>query len=154
VESTAAGTPVTLTGAGFDHFNVTPTSEQLGLLQANLTINPGRISSVELNDQNGANLAGNSGPATYSLSSTVFFPLNSSVMSHGLHVESSNAPGSVFINGPGASLYGSSLDDTYNVESTPGPVSLNTGIGHNTVNICPTTQATMLLEGDVTVNGG
>ena len=33
-------------------------------------------------------------------------------------------------------------------------MSLNTGIGHNKVNVCPTTQATMLLEGDVTVIGG
>jgi hypothetical protein len=154
VESTVAGTPVTITGAGFSNtFNVTPTNKELGLLQADLTINPGRVASVILNDQNGAGFAANPGPATYSLSSTVFLPPNSYVLSHGLKVQSSTASGSIYVNGPGATLYGSSLDDTYNVDSTPGPVSLNTGIGHNAVNICPTTQATMLLEGDVTING-
>src|SRR5262249_16878247 len=94
------------------------------------------------------------GPATYSLSSTVFFPPNSNVLSHGLNVQSSTASGSVFINGPGATLYGSSLDDTYNVESIPGAVGLNLGTGHNTVNICPPTHTMMRLEGDVTINGG
>src|SRR5262249_48122998 len=99
VEGTAAGTPVTITAAGFETFNVTPSSQELGLIQSDLTINTGRVASVFINDQNGAALAGHSVPATYSVLPFTIF--TQSLVHEGLQVQSTNAAGRVFINGPG-----------------------------------------------------
>src|SRR5262249_29413207 len=152
-------TPVTITAAGFETFNVTPSSQELGLIQSDLTINTGRVASVFINDQNGAALAGHSVPATYSVLPFTIF--TQSLVHEGLQVQSTNAAGRVFINGPGGlTLNGSSLNDTYNVDgqgltSTPSnPIYLNTGTDHNTVNVCPTTHALGLLGADVTILGG
>jgi hypothetical protein len=153
VDSTASGTPVTILTPGFETFKVAAISQELGLIRSNVTIAAAGVASISLNDQNGAALVGSSGPATYALGAATA-AINGQVVA-GVLVQCSNAAGSVFFSGIGSTtLYGSSRDDTYNVESTSAPIYLYTGAGHSTVNVSPITHALGHLAADVTISGG
>jgi Ca2+-binding RTX toxin-like protein len=140
VESTAAGSPVTIfSQKANDAYNVSPTARNLNTLAANLTISDaGGADALTVNDQN------NAAVASYSLTSAVMIRSGpSTFQSTAFGVEN-------------VTVKGGSAADNYSVENTVAGTtqSLVGGAGNDSFVVSPTTRNLSTIAGALNVNGG
>ncbi len=139
IESTAAGTPVTLNlGPNSNEVDVSPINKSLKNLKAGLVIQPASAgqTSVSLDDSSDA------ANAAYTITAST--------------VRASGAAAVTYAGATGLTLKGGSGADTFSVQGTAAttPVALNTGAGSNTVTVAGQTQSLDATAGSLTVNAG
>jgi predicted outer membrane repeat protein len=139
VESTAAGTPVTInTGAGTSAVNVTQTAQNLGNLGSFLTVHGGvGTTLLYVDDQTDT-----ATPSAYTITGSSIAGLFSAPI--------------VYTGLQGVTLNGSGGPSAYYVVSTSAatPVTVNGGAGDDTFNLGGPANTLDPLKGPVTVNGG
>jgi hypothetical protein len=137
VESTAAGTPVTLnTGTGNNAVSVTPTSKQLKNLKGSLVIQPSPVGHTSVTIDDSADIA----DATYTLTASTF-----------------QVNGSALVTYAGATsltALGGSGTDTFKVQGTAAatPVTLVTGSGGNAITVAGLSQSVDAIPGPLAIN--
>ncbi len=140
VNSTAAGTPVIINnGPGFNTVNVSPSDRDLTNIQGGLTIHGGGSTAAIFDDQNDITPILFGLPNLYSVTSSNVENLFSAVISYSGLSE--------------LTLNGDRSDDTYEVEGTAAgtPLTINSGIGNNTVNVTPTSENLANLRGSLVI---
>jgi hypothetical protein len=141
-----SGIPVTVNfGAGDDTAFVSPTSNNLSGISGDLTLHGGAgVNSLYIFDQ-GSDRAFNPVPLAYDITQ---FTLQRRNLNR-IRGQSSSPTGLITYDGfsGGVVIDGGDLGNHYNVAGSPvGPMTINTGLGADTVNVLATT-------GNVTVNG-
>ncbi len=175
VDSTNAATPVNLTsGSGSDVITVLTNASALAIdagsgantinvgnagvlagIQGSLTINGGGNGTLNVQDQNDAtvNQTGNItataitgfGMAATGIAYTGMANLNLALGSGGTALTVQNTPTAA------TQIHGGNAGDTFNVETTTGPLTIDTGTGVNSVTVGDSLSA---IQGNLSINGG
>jgi Ca2+-binding RTX toxin-like protein len=144
VESTAAGTPVTVvSGAGNDLFALSPTARNLSTIAADVTISDaGGVDSLIVHDEN------NAAVSSYQLTSTAVSSVvkrtgPAAARSVAFGVENTTVDG-----GSGADLY------TVDRAVAGSTLAIAAGAGNDTIVVSPTDRNLSTIAGTLQVNGG
>jgi hypothetical protein len=143
VQGTSAFVPVTLvTGPGTNVVNVSPRDKELLDILSDLTIQGHGQTTAVLDNQNETGFALLGLPDIYTVTASTVTDLDTSATIH-------------YSGLSGLTLNGDPANDVYNVESTAAgtSVTLNTGLGTNTVIVAPTSQDMSQILGDLTIHG-
>jgi hypothetical protein len=139
IESTAAGTPVTInTGPNANEVDVTPINKSLKNLKGNLVIQP------SLKGQNSVTLDDSADTANTICTITA------------ATVQASGAAPVTYAGATSLTVKGGSAADTFKVQGTAAatPVTLNTGAGSNTITVAGLSHSLDAIQGPVTVSAG
>jgi subtilase family serine protease len=150
IEATASNVPVSVgLQGGIGTVNITPSSQNLGLIRGNVIVTGGNI-GINPNPSDALNIydQGTLTPETYSVTTLLGFDST---------VTRTNMPGTISYSSiDNVNIYGTQGNGTYNVESTVAGSALSIlgGAGDDTFNISPTDKNLNNIRGNVTIVGG